>query len=155
MDIDTANGVRTNPTLIGGHGANMYWLTQGRLPREPDDSNYRFATSGTLYLTELRRMPEWDKEVEYVELETAACSSTQTVTVSLSVDGRTAVALPAITTNGYQRIPVPAGHFRGTRIKPQVAFATGASTASPKIEGNLRLIMRAYDKRVDGQERRR
>lgn len=155
LDIDTANGTLTNPTLIGGEDANMFYITQGRIPREPDDTNYRFAASGTWFGTELRRAPDEDKEVEYVEFETSSCSTTQTVTVSLAIDGGTAIAVGApVTTNGYQRIGVVPGDFRGHRIKPQVAFATASSSASPKIEGNLRIIYRPYTKEVDGAERR-
>jgi hypothetical protein len=155
LDIDTANGTRTNPTLVGGHSSNMFYMTQGRIPREPDDSNYRFATSGTLYLTELRRNPWEDKEVEYVEFESAGCSATQTITVSLSVNGGTASQIGgAVTTNGYQRLYAQPGMFRGHRIKPSIAFATGASTASPSIVGKFFVHYRVYDKRVDGVEPR-
>lgn len=154
-DIGTAGGVRTNPTLVGGYNDDIFYITQGRVHREPDDTNYRYNTNGgTLYLTELRRIPEMDKEVEYVEFESANCSATETLTVSLSVDGGTATAIGApITTNGYQRIRCKG--FRGTRIKPQIAFATGAATASPSIVGNFRLIYRPYDNEVDGGRRRR
>jgi len=156
LDIDTASGARVNPTLVGGEDSDVFYITRGGIPREPDDSNYRFNTAGgTWYGTEMRRFPWDDKEVEYVEFESADCSTTETLTVSLSVDGAAAVALPPVSTDGYQRIKVPEGQFRGTRIAPQVAFATGASTTSPKIDGNLRLVYRRYDKTVDGGTRRR
>lgn len=155
-DIGTGGGVRTSPTMMGGYNDDVFWFTRGTVDREPDDSNYRFATSGTLYLTEMRRQPDWEKEVEYIEFETASCSSTETLTVKLSIDGATAeqVGVP-VTTNGYQRINAPRGMFRGTRIKPQVVFASGANTTSPKLEGYLRIHYRRYEKYVDSAGRMR
>lgn len=143
-------GGRTNPTTVGGHGSNLFYWQEGRTARQPDDTNYTYAASGTAHLTEMRRAPHRWKVPRFIEFETANCSSTQTVTVKLSVDGGTAFQVGAtITSNGMQRIAVKAD-THGWRIKPQIDFATASSSASPTIVGPFRMYYDFEPMRVDG-----
>lgn len=148
VNVDNASGKRTNPTLIYGEGANtLRWVTLGRNAREIDDSNYRFASSGTAYLTELKRYPGMTKQLQAVEFETDNCAAAKTVTFGVSVDGAAAVTLPAVTTDGWQRLVfasggVPLTTTIGKNIKPQLAFATDSSSVSPLVKGPLRLHMK-------------
>lgn len=156
--IGTVNGVRTNPTLMGGAGSNAFWMTVGRTAREIDDANYRYAPSGTTYLTELRRRPGVLVDLEAIELETQHCSVSRTVTVSTLVtypNGTTAtIAFPTITTNGFHRLlasdaGVPVTTLEGLiRNKPQIAYATDDSTQAPQTIGTFREFYRARPLRV-------
>lgn len=159
--IGRANGLRTNPTLMGGYGSNAFWMTVGRTSREIDDANYRYAASGSTHLTELRRSPSTLKDVELVEFEADHCSLTQTITVSLAMDGVTAVALDGnrtygdgrtmngtVISDGFQRILAtddsgkPLATLSGRRIKPLIAYATASSSAAPQLLGNFRVYYR-------------
>ena len=148
LNIDNASGKRTNPTLVYGHGADtLRWITLGRQPREIEDTNYRFASAGTAYLTEMKRYPGMTKQLQAIEFETADCAAGKTVTVGVSVDGAAAVTLTAVAANGWQRLlfadgsAVPLTTTTGKNIKPQLAFATDSSSTSPKVKGPLRLHM--------------
>lgn len=148
-NIDTASGKRTNPTLVYGEGAStLRYLTLGRQAREISDSNYRFASTGTAYLTEMKRYPGMIKQLQAVEFETADAAAGKTVTFGVSVDGAAAVTLTAVATNGWQRLlfvdgsAVPLTTTTGKNIKPQLAFSTDAATTSPKVKGPLRLTMK-------------
>ena len=146
--VGTINGLRTNHTLVGGHGSNMFWTTIGRTVREIDDTNYRYAASGTTYLTELRRKPEVIKDIEAVEFESASATVNRTITAGISIDGATAVTLTAVNSNGFQRqIAVSGGAplttlQGGHRIKPQIAYVTNVNTAAPQVVGTLRVWWR-------------
>ncbi len=159
--IGTLDGERTNGLLIGGYDTSIFSIIVGRTAREIDDSNYRFATAGTAYLTELRRYPHMLKDLEAVEFEAAGTSSTETITVGFQVDGATAQNLAghssdddgnivngAVTTDGARRLVFlddsgkPLSWASGRRIKPQVTLASGASTTSPQLQGILRLYYR-------------
>lgn len=147
--IGTVGGKRTNPTWMGGYGSNAFYFTGGRTSREIDDSNYRFAASGTTYLTELRRQPSVIKDVEAVEFETEGCAAGRTVSVYVSVDGAAAAQVgSSVTSNGFQRLlavsgGVPSSSFHGGRfLKPEIRYATNSSSASPKVRGTLRMRYR-------------
>lgn len=159
--VGTLDGERTNPLLIGGYDTSIFSTIVGRTAREIDDSNYRFATSGTAYGTELRRHPHMLKDLEACEFESAGTSSTETITVGFSIDGATANTLTGnstddsgnavngvVNTDGYQRLVFlddsgrPLSWASGRRIKPQWALASGANTTSPQIQGLFRLYYR-------------
>jgi hypothetical protein len=149
--IGTAGGVRTNPTWMGGYGSNAFYFTGGRLSREIDDTNYRFASSGTTYLTELRRQPSVLKDIEVVELETEDCAIGSTVDVYLSVDGATAVQVgETVETDGFHRLVVTTEtDLHGGRfIKPEIRYATDSSSTSPKVRGSLRMRYRTRPRTV-------
>lgn len=150
--IGTANGARTNPTLVGGYGTNAFYMTIGLGDREIDDTGYRYASSGSLYLTEMRREPHWWKDLDYIEFETANCSATQTITVKVAIDGGTAAQIgAAITSNGLQRIRFPnTGDWKGRRLKLQMDFATGSSSASPQVQGEIKVGFHYRPLVVDG-----
>lgn len=147
---DKAGG-RTNPTLVGGKDSDVFWITLGRIAHEHDDGNYRFATSGTWYGTEMRRDPLYDKYPEAFELETEDCDSNKTVQVKISVDGGTAVDCGApITRNGLQRVKIPS-RLHGRRLQPVLEFSSNSSTATPKVYGNLRMKYQQHPVKVDGK----
>jgi len=159
VDVDTANGALTSPTVYYGVGNNVAWFVRGRYPREIDDGLYRFPTaSKTLYLTELRRQPSMVKDLQAVEFLSAGCAAARTLTVGFAMDGGAANTLTGsldhtsgatlngvVNTNGSQRIlfvddsSVPLSWATGIRIKPQVAFITSDATISPQIIGRFRL----------------
>ena len=159
--VGTANGLRTNPTLMGGHGSDAFWMTIGRIAREIDDSNYRYATSGTTYLTEMRRFPGVIKDFEAVELESNDCTANRTVTLGFEVDGAAVQQLTGtsaysggatlngvVNTDGFQRVlfvddsGVPLSWASGRRIKPQWVFASDSTSTAPQVLGTLRLYFR-------------
>lgn len=152
-NVGNANGARTNPAIVGGHDGNMYYWVKGRDPiREYTDANYRFQTTGTWYGTEWRGMPRKEKFIEFIELETENCDADQTITVSVSVDGGTAIQCGApINTNGVQRLRFQHGdRVGGWRIKPQIALA-GTTTNSPRVRGPMRIGYTTVDYEVDGE----
>jgi Ca2+-binding RTX toxin-like protein len=136
-------GGRTNDTLMGGSGSDVFWMTMGRLAREIDDTNYRYAASGTLYLTELRRNPHQLKKLRWIELEASGCSSTKTLTVSVTTQDERGLSKTVqigyvIKTDGIHRLQVPSGEeVVSRRLKLQVAFASDDSSASPQITDNI------------------
>lgn len=144
MDIDTYGG-RDNPTLIGGYGSNAFYITQGRLTRDLDDTNYRYASFGYVYLTELRRNPHTDKYIDYIELETRNCDANNSVTIEVEVDG-SGTYIPigySIDTNGFHRLKVGNGEtVKGRRFKPRIAMLANASTSAPQVIGSLTVFYR-------------
>jgi len=145
LNVDDVGGLRTNPTLIGGRGSNLFYMTLGRTVQEIDDANYQFTTGGgTLYLTEMRRYPGMIKQPQAAEFKTRDCTSNTPVQLQMSVDGAAAVNVATVTTNGWQRVlfasaGVPLTTTTGKDIKPQFVLSTSGATLSPKIEGPLRL----------------
>lgn len=148
--VGTVNGLRTNPTLVGGYGSNAFWLTVGRTIREYEDTNYQHALSGQTYLTELRRQPGIVKDLEACEFTTANASANRTVTAKFSIDGDgdyANQALTAGTADGHQRQAfassnVPLAWATGRRIKPRLDYATNDAAESPRVEGTFRLYYR-------------
>lgn len=148
--LGTVNGLRTNPTLMGGYGSNAFYVTEPRTVRCVDDSNFRYASSGTTYLTELRRQPGVLKDVEAVEIE---CSGTmnanKTVTVAISEAGGTYHTVgSAQTSTGHKRVlavsaGAPDSNLQGFyRPKPRIAYATDSSSVTPEVVGTLRVYYR-------------
>ena len=144
--IGTALGARTNSTLVFGSDDDVAWITIGRGWREYDDTNYTYAASGTLYGTEMRRDPDTLKLPKRIKFETSGCTSARTITVSLRVTDERGVTITEqigapITSNGKHILRV-ADTVKGWRIRPQFAFATDSSTASPAIES---MVTMEYD----------
>lgn len=165
--VGTANQLRTTSILVMGNGTNSISTVVGETPQEIDDSNFRYITSGTAYMTELRRYPNLLKDIEAIEFESANCTAARTITVSLVVSGDstqpTTITLngalagvnDVISTNGYQRrlfvdgSNVPLTTATSRRIKPQIAFATNVSTTAPQIIGPIRLYMTLRPIQID------
>lgn len=150
--IGTASDTLTNPEIWYGNADDVGYFKAGRTDRWIEDSNYAYTTSGTLYLTKSRRYPEWTKRIVGFELETENCSSTQTVSVAVSVDGGTAVTLATISTNGRRWVQVPEDYMEeGHTIRPVISFATGSSSASPRLVGDIDIFVELLTREVDGQ----
>jgi hypothetical protein len=147
LEIINDSNVRTNPTLVGGYGSNMFYMTLGRIEREIDDTNYTYQTSGTTYLTELRRYPHLIKDVEAWEFESSNATAARTITLGVTADGGSNGNYAAVTGNAFNRLlnvsaGVPLSTTSGRRIKPQLAFATNTSTSAPQVKGQLKLTYR-------------
>jgi len=154
--IGTAGGERTNPTWMGGYDSNAFYFTAGRTSRWIDDANYQHASSGTTYLTELRRQPSVIKDIEAIELETEGCAAARTVSVYVSLDGAAAVQVgSSVTSNGFQRLVAssggtPATSLHGGRfLKPEIRYSTNTSATSPKVRGSLRMRYRTRPRIVE------
>lgn len=141
--VGTGDGARTQPALVIGQGSNMLYINYGRTNRHPDDTGYTYVTSGTLYLTELRREPGLLKDIIAAEFYSTGCAPGQTIQVAVSADNATYAAIaPAVTFNGFHRQlmltgAAPNGLSFGYRIKPRLSFLTNDVTLSPRIEGKL------------------
>ena len=164
--IGTANQIRTTPILTFGAGTNAAYILVGETAQEPDDTYYAYESSGTAYMTEMRRFPHLIKDVEAIEFETAGCTAGRTITVSLvcsgdvaattvTLNGSTAGVNDSATTNGYQRrlfvsnAGVPNTNASGRRIKPQFDFVTDSSAAAPSIVGPIRLYCTLRPQLID------
>ena len=155
--IGTVDGLRTNPTLMGGYDDDAFWMTCGRTSRWIDDSNYRYAASGSTYLTELRRFRNVIADVEYIEGElSGTMDANKTVSVYLSLDGGAYTQIGSTqTATGFVRLlasssGVPQSAFHGKhRIKIRIDYASNASTASPQWLGPLRMAVRTRPTEVN------
>src|SRR3990167_6990415 len=137
-------GGRANPTIVYGASSNMGWFFEGLDNIMPNDPAYRFVTSGTWYGTELRRYPNLYKKVEYIDVDHSGITAARTLTVSLGTDGTTARQFGAVVNNqgrdGWTRVKVPQGQeMVGIRVKPEVAWSTNSSSASPAITQKIRV----------------
>lgn len=151
-DVGTANGAISREAIVGGRDTNAFYFLRHMDTDFPwEDSSYKFAASGTWFGTEFRGDPQIDKIIHGFEFEAAGCSANQTLQMKVSVDGATAVNVGAsITGNGLRRPRAPE-RTRGWRITPSIAFATSASTASPRIEGKLRMYYEPVPRESDGR----
>ena len=154
--VGTGDGARTQPALVIGQGSNMLYINYGRTTRHPDDTGYTYATSGTLYLTEMRRDPSLLKDIIGWEFFSAGCSGSNTLAASFSLDGAAASVFgtSATTSNGFQRVlavsgGAPTGTGSGHRIKPQIAFVSGSAASSPRIEGKFKLVYKERPLMID------
>jgi hypothetical protein len=140
-------GGRTFATQIFGYADDILYIQEGRVARFPDDTSYEYAASGTCYLTEMRRKPEAMKRVTGAWIRCANITSTETVTVKISVDGQTAVQLGgtinSATHTKWQRLDVRAP-IEGVYLKPQFDLARGVTTT---------LAPRVHDFHLEWEER--
>lgn len=158
--VGMVNGLRARPTLLVGTGNHLSWMTIGITADEIDDTSYRYTTYGIWYGTELRRHSHLIKDMEAIEVETAGCTAARSITLSCRVTStagtQTTVTLSGavtgvndvITSNGRARrlwvdgSSVPLTTASGLRIRPEAAFLTDSSSASPIMEGVLRIYYR-------------
>lgn len=142
----TQDGARTQPALVVGQSSNMLYINYGRTNRHPDDSGYTYRTSGTLYLTELRREPHLRKDIIGCSFYAGAATGNLTIQPAVSLDGAAYVNIgsSSVQTTGYQRvlfvdsneIPVTGSGFH---IKPKIVFASNTASSSPRIDGKFKL----------------
>lgn len=136
-------GGRTLPTVLFGNDDDVTWFSEGRTTRFPDDTSYTYASSGTAYLTELRRQPDALKVVKFVEIKATGLSADETVTVKISADGRTSEQVGSVlnattSKSGWHHIPVH--DVEGVFIRPEIVLARGSTnTNTPKVVGKLRI----------------
>lgn len=148
--LGTVNSLRTLPTLAGGYGSDMFHIDCGRTSRWIDDSSYTYASSGTTYLTEMRRQPGLLKDIEFIEFECGGTmDASKTVTVGIAINGGSYVDFTAVTSTGSKRqyavdgSGVPLTTLQGAnRLKPRIAYATNSTTAAPQVLGTLRVHYR-------------
>ena len=156
--VGTVDGLRTNPTLIGGLSGNAWHMTLGRDVQETEDSNYRFATSGTSFLTVLRRYPHMIKDLESWEITGSNCTANRTITLSIgsgavnsgtTTAGTVAGLNDTIKSNGGARrlfvddSGVPLSVATGTtQPRPILQLSSNVNTDSPVAEGLLRIYYR-------------
>lgn len=139
----TRGGV-TNPTVYFGVDDDVAWFTEGQSNRFPVDATCTYAASGTWYGTQLRRDPEKGKKPSSFDFTAADCTSTETLTLSITIEDwqgveRTVQVGPPVTKNGFHRLWLrEADAVDARRITPSIAFARGGTTtATPRIEGVL------------------
>ena len=140
-------GGRTMPMMVFGYDDDVAWIDEGRIDRFIDDSSYKYASSGTLYLTKMKRQPDAYKEILWFDVETDGCSDTETITLSVDVTDRygnsyTIQVGAPIVSDGIHRLRVPQDSpiNMARDIKPRVAFARGnTTTATPKIVAKIRM----------------
>jgi hypothetical protein len=131
-------GGRTLATAVFGNDDDITYFGEGRTFRFPDDTSYTYAASGTWNGTELRRQPDMMKTVRFVEVKALGLSTDETVTVSISPDGKTATQiggkLTSATYTGWQRLE-PNTEIKGIYLKPSIALAraAGTTTNTPKV----------------------
>lgn len=145
-------GGRTLPTFMAGRGSNALYFGEGRTAVYADDTAFEYAASGTMHLTELTRLPAWEKEIVGWEMEVEGMASTETLSVSFTVDGRETIPAGVASRNGLERWRCPADRqIRGRYIKPQITFARGGTvTNSPKIrKGRFRVFFYRRPVRAD------
>jgi len=148
--LGTVDGLRTNPTLMGGYGSGIFWMTVGRTSRWIDDANFRYAASGQTYLTEMRRSRNVLIDVEYIEGElSGTMGASQTVAVYLSLDSGAYTQVGSTqTSTGFKRFVtssagVPVSAFQGKhRAKPRIDYASNSSSAVPQWVGPLTMAYR-------------
>lgn len=139
----TRGGV-TNPTVYFGIDGDAGWFLEGQSNRFPIDGTCTYAASGTWYGTQLRRDPEKGKKPSCFDFTAADCTSTETLTLSITIEDwqgveRTVQVGPPVTKNGFHRLWLrEADAVDARRITPSIAFARGGTTtATPRIEGVL------------------
>jgi hypothetical protein len=137
-------GGRSQPTIFGGYNDDVFHMAVGTIDREIDDTGYTFAQSGSWYGTVMTRTPNRFKRIAAIQVRTVNCSATETVTVSVSVDGGAAQQIGyTITSDGIHTMEVPVGgELEGQEIQPIITLAGGGSTATPRVKGKLRMFYR-------------
>ncbi len=131
-----------------GHDDDVAYFDEGRTDRFFDDTSYQYAESGTLYLTKMKRQPDFYKDILWFDVETAGCDSgNESITLSVVVTDRygnesTIQVGAPITSNGIHRLRVsqdsPIDMARD--VKPVITFARGTTkTNSPKIVAKVRM----------------
>jgi hypothetical protein len=129
----------TSPTVWVGRGSDVGWFLEPLTQRPWDDSNMTFGVAGTLYGTLLRRDPDKGKIPEFVTLETAGCTATETIAIDMVFVDRRGVEQTVrcgapITKNGRQKLPVPRMAEGVAAFYPKVTLASAGGNATPRIK---------------------
>lgn len=146
-------GAQTNRTVYFGNGSNVSWFLEGSTLRFPDDSNYTYASTGTVFGTELRRNPEKLKKIKRIGLSTNNCTSTETVAIDIVYRDqqyveRTVRCGSPITKNGWTWL-TPATGITARTLYPKVTLARGGTTTLSPYVVNRGEVVIEYDE-VDG-----
>ncbi len=145
--LGTINGAQTQPIWMVGDGPNVRYFKAGLSDRWIDDPGYQFATSPqSAWLTELRRFPDEDKKILWVDFECINASVTQNIQIGfILVDARGGVSptITVVNTNrsGRQRWEV-SDELVARRFQPVVTMVTGNASVSPQIIGKIRVGFR-------------
>ena len=129
----------TSPTVYIGAGANVRWFTEPLTQRPWDDTNMSFGVAGTLYGTMLRRSQDKGKKPEHVTLETAGCTSANTIAVDLVFVDRNGVEQTVrcgapVTKNGRHRLSVPPMADGVVSFYPKISMVGGGGNATPRLK---------------------
>lgn len=135
----------SNGTVWVGRGSDVSWFTEANTRLPWSDTSQAFGTSGTLYGTLLRRNPDRGKSPEWVHIETAGCTASNTIAVDLvMVDHRgteqTVRCGGPIVSNGRHRLPVPPG-MSAEQFYPKVTFVGAGGNATPRIKYGRLAVM--------------
>ena len=132
-------GGTTNDTWYVGLDNDAGWMVEGRHFYGPSDTNCTYAASGTIYLSALTRSPGTDKQVKHITFETDGCSSTETITPTITWSDKfgqaQSVALPAINSDGFHIITITDEKMvNNESFALELAFARGGTTTNtPRI----------------------
>lgn len=142
-------GGRTLPLVSYGRESDMGYFQEGRTDYFPDDSSYEYTASGTIYLTEMRRSQGQYLRPSWYEFLATGLGSGTTITLQLQrEDGSYASFGPTWTgaidgtASGLCRWEPrieESESFRSRHPRPALVLASNAATASPAIEGPLRM----------------
>jgi hypothetical protein len=123
------------PYVLYGEGTTIkrFLLAQNSVNPHAD-TNYRYAASGDIYLSqEVDDFDDIKKSYISLVLDTAGCAAGITVTIKYTVDAGSELTLgAAITTNGPQELFFPAG-TTGKRLSIHLVLATNDSTKTPQV----------------------
>lgn len=142
-------GGRTLPTIVFGRDSDAGWFSEGRLDYFPSDTSYTYATSGSAYLTELRRFPNKVKRPTRFWFWAEGLSADETITVSLRTDSSGTAQVPTWIINAADDgatagwcsrtlLPEESKSVSGHRLQPVLTLARGSTaTNTPKITGRF------------------
>lgn len=122
-------GLYTNPRLVFGHDADVDYIT---LPRSGDnpvsDSNCRYATSGSLYLSAHSwEAPATIKVWRGVRVQAANLSTARYLTIYYSLDGGPWRQLGLVNVSPVHTLSFPPGGVSGADIRLRIDY-TGTDT---------------------------
>lgn len=128
----------TNPTVWIGRGSDVGWFTEPLTQRPWDDSGMTFAASGSLLGTLRVAAPGKVLLPEYVTLETAGCTASNTVTVDLVLTDARGVEQTVrcggpIVSNGMKRVEVPPMPNGVVSFAVKLTMAGAGGNATPRV----------------------
>lgn len=141
-------GGRTLPAHVFGRDSDAAYFSEARLDTFPSDTSYAYASSGSAYLTEMRRFPDMLKRPTKFWFWAENLSATQTITVTIRTDSSSTAQPPSWvftsakdgTSAGWCSVELgreEGASVSGHRLQPVITLATGSSTASPRITGRF------------------
>lgn len=141
-------GGRTLPTVVFGRDSNAAYFGEGRVDYFPSDTSYEYASTGSLYLTELRRSPNKLKVPRRFRFYAEDLGTSETIAIKVKLDGGSEQTIETVS-NTYRGgadgwVDVRLGEtearsYAGFRIQPVLTFASGTATASPRIVSNFEM----------------